>query len=170
MSPRASNVPLPEAHLLALAVGAGLDRVHRWRLPRSRVVSWLTGGPLVVAGAWLALRSVAAAGQTRLEVPDRLVTRGPYAVCRNPMYVASAMLHLGIGVAARSGWSVALLPIAVLWTHRQVLAEEAHLRRAFPEAFAAYRAAVPRYVANVGPRCRGLMETRRPPTVIRRSW
>jgi protein-S-isoprenylcysteine O-methyltransferase Ste14 len=86
------NVPLPEPYLLAVAVGVWLDRGRPWLLPGRRSVHHLAGWPLVGAGVCLVGRSWKAASQVDLERPALLVTTGPYAVSRNPMYVGRALL------------------------------------------------------------------------------
>ena len=99
----------------------------------------MAGGTCLVARSW------GAAGNVDLARPGRLLTTGPYAVRRNPMYVGWALLHLGIGLAAGSAWIVASLPVAVGFLHRQVLWEERALAQQFPVEFGRYRAAIPRY-------------------------
>ena len=143
------NVPLPELYLLALAASAWLGRARPWVLPGSRLTHRLLGCPLIVAGTILVVRSLEAAGQVDLGHPGRLVTTGPYAVSRNPMYAGWALLHLGAGVAAGSGWILAALPAAAGLVHWQVRCEEQDLGADFGDEFARYRAAVPRYL---GPR------------------
>lgn len=142
-----SNLPLPEPYLLGIAVGAWLHRRRPWILPGPRYVHHLVGWPLIAAGAGLVAWSWEAAWQVDLEHPDRLVTGGPYAVSRNPMYVGWALLHLGAGVVRGSGWIVAALPAAAAQVHRGVLGEERALGDMFAEQFGPYRAAVPRYLA-----------------------
>ena len=78
--------------------------------------------------------------------PERLVTTGVYATSRNPMYVGWALLHLGFGLVGGSTWVLGAFPAATWLVHRQVLHEERDLREAFPDEFARYRAAVPRYL------------------------
>ena len=78
--------------------------------------------------------------------PRRLLTTGPYAVIRNPMYLGWALLHLGSALVAGSGWILAALPPAALRVHREVLAEERVLEERFGEEFRRYRAAVGRYL------------------------
>ena len=140
------NVPLPEPFLLALAVGVWLDRRRPWVLPGSRSVQRLAGWPLTVGGAYLIERAWTATLRVHLERPELLVTGGPYAVSRNPMYVGWALLHLGVGVGRGSGWIIAVFPAAAAQVHREVRREEGMLAAAFGADFRRYRATVPRYL------------------------
>jgi protein-S-isoprenylcysteine O-methyltransferase Ste14 len=74
----------------------------------------------------------------------RLITVGPYSLCRNPMYLSN--LLGGIGASLTTG--TLLIPVAFaivfLIHYRRVIPdEEARLRRHHGEAFDAYRAATP---------------------------
>jgi hypothetical protein len=62
------------------------------------------------------------------------------------MYVGWALLHLGFGLVGGSAWVLGTFPAAIWLVHRQVLHEERDLGEAFPDEFARYRAAVPRYL------------------------
>jgi protein-S-isoprenylcysteine O-methyltransferase Ste14 len=75
-----------------------------------------------------------------------LVTRGPYAVCRHPLYLFSFVGGLGIGLATRSA-ALTLLTLGVLAVlHLRAAAmEERSLAARHGAAFADYRARVPRW-------------------------
>ena len=150
---RAGNIPLPEGHLAGLAALLGLHRLRPVSAPGPRQLSRLMGVLAVGAGLAVIVRAVVVAGQDDIEQPARLLTTGPYAVSRNPMYVGWALLHLGLGVTVGSAWTLLTVPAAVTWTHRDVTREERALAEQFGEEYAAYRATVPRYL----------------PTVVRRS-
>jgi protein-S-isoprenylcysteine O-methyltransferase Ste14 len=90
--------------------------------------------------------SVGAARQVNLAHPGQLVTTGPYARTRNPMYAGWALLHAGAGVAVGSGWLLATLPAAAALVHRQVRREEQRLAADFGDEFERYQGAVPRYL------------------------
>jgi protein-S-isoprenylcysteine O-methyltransferase Ste14 len=146
MSWRASNIPVPDTHLVGIAAALGLQWIRPWALPGSTYVQRLVGWPLIAAGTYLIAGSLAAAGPVDLEHPNQLTTSGPYAITRNPMYLGWALLHVGAGLARGSGWIVAAYP-AVAWPmHREVLREERELGENFGDEFARYRAAVPRYI------------------------
>jgi protein-S-isoprenylcysteine O-methyltransferase Ste14 len=142
---RLRNVPVPEENLLGIAAGLLLHRALPWRLPGPRTLHRLVGVGLCAGGTALVVRSWEVADQVDLSQPERLVTSGPYAISRNPMYLGWALLHLGIGVAAGSAWVVATLPPAAGWVHRRVVSEERALAARFGGEFQRYRATVPRY-------------------------
>jgi protein-S-isoprenylcysteine O-methyltransferase Ste14 len=146
LSWRPGNVPLPEPYLLGIGAGAVLHRLRPWPLPGPRAVHQLVGWPLIAVGSSLVVWSLRAAAQVDLGQPDRLVTRGPYAVSRNPMYVGWALLQLGGGVTAGAGWVLVTLPLAAGWVHREILHEEEALGAAFGAELRRYHAAVPRYL------------------------
>ncbi len=123
-------------------------RVGRAPTPTPLVAS----APFVVAAGWLgagALREFARVRTTfHPEHPDRattLVTTGPNALTRNPMYLGLAALLVGHAVARRS--PLALLPVAgfvAVIDRWQVPAEERALAARF-EGYADYVARVPRW-------------------------
>ena len=147
-----SNVPLPGPYLLAAAAAVWLDHRRPSALPGPRYVHHLLGWPMTAAGFRLIGRSWAAATPVRLAKPAVLVTTGPYAAGRNPMYLGWAMLLLGAGVVRGSRWMVAVVPVAAALVHRDVRREERTLEDAFGEEFRRYRASVPRYLPR---RCAG---------------
>jgi protein-S-isoprenylcysteine O-methyltransferase Ste14 len=143
---RWANVPLPEAHLVGLGAGLVLQLVAPWRLPWPAEVERAVGVPLLLAGLALAAWAVRAAADVDLERPDKLVRRGPYAVSRNPMYVAATAVYTGIALVAGAAWPLALLPAVVLTTHLAVTREERSLEARFGAGYRAYKASVRRYL------------------------
>lgn len=101
---------------------------------------------MIAAGIGVVGWSLKAAGTTDLASPDRLVTSGPYAVTRNPMYVGWGLLQLGAGLVAGSGWTLATLPAVGVWIHRDVVREERRLEEKFGDDYRRYRAGAGRYV------------------------
>ncbi|MFS8035574.1 methyltransferase family protein [Xanthobacter sp. AM11] len=83
---------------------------------------------------------------------DRLVTHGPFALTRNPIYLGNTLLLLGLGLALANGWLVAAAPLAALATDRLAAQrEERHLAAKFGPQFAAYAARVPRWIGRARP-------------------
>jgi protein-S-isoprenylcysteine O-methyltransferase Ste14 len=106
------------------------------------------GWPVIVLGVlfgvW-AVREVEAA-DVNVESPDNLVTTGPYAISRNPMYVAWTIIVVGTTLVANTLWPLILLPIIVLLTHFvDVLGEEDFLDKQFGDEYRRYRSRVRRY-------------------------
>jgi protein-S-isoprenylcysteine O-methyltransferase Ste14 len=105
----------------------------------------VTGLLLVLAG--LVLRSWAAG---TLRKHKQLVTRGPYALVRNPLYVGSFLMMAGF-CTLLGDWLTGCLVIgpmiALYWL--AVRDEEQLLARYFPEQWPAYAARVPRFVPRL---------------------
>jgi protein-S-isoprenylcysteine O-methyltransferase Ste14 len=138
------NVPLPEAHLGVGAVAFVLGIVRPQRLPWrwSRLAGW----PLIIGGLTLAALATCAAGRTDLEAPDQIVTDGPYALSRHPMYVAWTALYVGLALVGRAAWPLLLTPLLAWLTHRDVSREEQRLVDAFGPTYVAYQQRVRRYM------------------------
>jgi protein-S-isoprenylcysteine O-methyltransferase Ste14 len=143
---RWGNVPLPETYLVGLGAGLLLEVVAPWRPPWPTGAGRALGWPLLLAGLGLAAWAVRAAADVELERPDQLVRRGPYAFSRNPMYVASAAVYVGIALVAGAAWPLLLLPGALLATHVVVVREERSLQARFGPAYLSYRRSVRRYL------------------------
>ena len=110
--------------------------------------------PLLLGGYWLYRaagehRAREGAGSRGFEKPPRrLVTDGPYAYSRNPMYLGHLIFCAGVVVATRS-------PIAVLFALRQlrrfterVAIDEERLERLFGEEYRDYLRRVPRWIGT----------------------
>jgi protein-S-isoprenylcysteine O-methyltransferase Ste14 len=137
------NVPLPQAHLGVGAVAFVLSVVRPLRLPWRR--STLAGWPLIIGGLTLAALATRAAGRTNLAAPDQIVTDGPYALSRHPMYVAWTALYVGAALVGRAAWPLLLSPLLAWLTHRDVSREEQRLIEVFGPTYVAYQQRVRRY-------------------------
>ena len=73
----------------------------------------ILAGCLLNAWAWNERRR-SEVGEFDLERPGTLVTTGPYAFTRHPMYVGWWFIHGGIVVFRGSAWVLVTLPLAVL--------------------------------------------------------
>jgi len=104
---------------------------------------------LAVASVWMILSAVRTLGKqwsfaARLVEEHKLITEGPYAVVRNPIYSGMLGMLLATGLAV-SHW-VALPPALALFaigTAFRVRSEEKLLREAFGAEFDAYARRVP---------------------------
>ncbi|WP_244519855.1 MULTISPECIES: isoprenylcysteine carboxylmethyltransferase family protein [unclassified Ensifer] len=75
-----------------------------------------------------------------------LVTSGLYAFSRNPIYVGMVAAMIGTVLAVPNVVSVALALSAWISISYQIRMEEAHLSRAFGEAYSAYCKRVRRWI------------------------
>jgi protein-S-isoprenylcysteine O-methyltransferase Ste14 len=97
------------------------------------------GAAIGLVGLWL--RAYAAG---YLHKQEKLTVTGPYAHTRNPLYLGSAILALGAGVATKSWISGAILLLYFAVVYSVVMRrEEGELLRQHSAAFQAYAAAVP---------------------------
>lgn len=107
---------------------------------------------VVLAGEFLRLWGVAIAGsETRTTGAvggTYLITRGPFAYVRNPLYVGNMLLYAGVGVMSYAlfPWLGAAAFVYFLFQYAQIVSlEEQYLRTAFPDDFPLYARQVPRF-------------------------
>jgi protein-S-isoprenylcysteine O-methyltransferase Ste14 len=127
----------------------------RWRVrlgyPLAVVVVWFSrptprsvvvGGLVGVLGLWL--RAYAAGYLHKQEI---LTVTGPYAHTRNPLYLGSAILALGAGLATQSLVSAGLLLVYFAIFYSAVMRrEERELHAKHGSAFEEYARAVPLFL------------------------
>ena len=143
------NLPLPEPHLGLLAGGLILHRLGPRMLLPERRVRLVTGWSLIAGGALVAGWATGAAGKIDLANPARVITVGPYAVSRHPMYTAWTSTYLGVALVAYTGWLLLLSPLLLALVHRAVLAEERQLEKRFGDDYRTYKAQVGRYLCGM---------------------
>jgi protein-S-isoprenylcysteine O-methyltransferase Ste14 len=147
MSLRWKNVPIPEAHVAGIVLGAILHRTYPKRLFRMGWMGYLLGWPLILLGAALSWWAVLEAGETDISSSKVLLTKGPYARSRNPMYAGWTLGYAGIAFLSNAFWLIVLLPLVVAYTHLvDVQREEEFLEREFGDEYRRYRRRVPRYL------------------------
>jgi protein-S-isoprenylcysteine O-methyltransferase Ste14 len=112
---------------------------------RPTVRSILLGALVGVIG--LGLRAYAAGFLHKQEV---LTVTGPYAYTRNPLYLGSAIMALGAGIAARSWVSISILIIYFAIFYSMVMRrEERALHSRHGVSFEEYARAVPLFVPRL---------------------
>jgi protein-S-isoprenylcysteine O-methyltransferase Ste14 len=119
---------------------------------RPTLASLITGFCIVLAGEAIRLWGVSIAGSETRTTGDvggtYLITNGPFAYVRNPLYVGNMLLYVGVGVM-----SLALFPwltiVAAVWFYGQyyliVTREEEYLERQFGDQYREYKAHVGRF-------------------------
>ena len=135
------------------------------KLSRLRVPLGYLAGALVVVLArprpWSIACGLALAvlGETvrlwasgHIEKTRRLATGGPYAHTRNPLYLGSTLLAVGVAVASASVIVVAAVAVYLAIFYPAVIREEsAFLSAKFPEEWAAWAKDVPAFLPRPTP-------------------
>ena len=151
-----ANAPVLPPVLFGACLGAGF--LLKWLAP-VRLVPQSLEGPVRFAGAGLAFLGFAFGGWALATFvrarttphPNRpvsaLVTRGPYRVSRNPMYLGLSAATAGIALVANTPWLLAALPLLWLALGRLVIdREEAYLERKFGEEYRLFLARTRRWI------------------------
>jgi protein-S-isoprenylcysteine O-methyltransferase Ste14 len=109
----------------------------------SDIFGW-TGVALCVLGFGLAISARWYLGSnwgmpmSRKEQPE-LVTRGPYAFIRHPIYTGLILAMLGSAIGVNISWALMLVPVGAYFIY-SARREEAVMLQQFPEQYAAYMA------------------------------
>ena len=105
------------------------------------------GWPMAVTGLLVVIWAMRTIEAMDISKPTAIVTTGPYALSRNPMYVAWTFIYAGIGVIVNSVWPLIFLPVAIIFTHyMSVIHEEHRLEEEFGDEYRRYRNKVRRYL------------------------
>lgn len=97
---------------------------------------------LVVAGS-----GIRRSGVHKEVIAPTLFESGPYAWCRNPLYLANATILVGLSLLFESRWMVCIaLPTALLAIHSLVATEERVLAESYGDRYRHYCRRVPRFV------------------------
>lgn len=116
--------------------------------------SWRLGIAFVLLASSLALAASAVLTLRRARTPVEpwkptrsIVEVGPYALSRNPIYVAFLGVQLAYAWGRGNTWGLLLVPVTVLLLHWGVIArEERYLREKFGAPYEAYRGRVRRWL------------------------
>jgi protein-S-isoprenylcysteine O-methyltransferase Ste14 len=147
------RVPVPWIFVLAYIIGIGLELVifASSRLEKSTIAAEIgtivfASGVALAAWAWLIFHN---ARTTRVpgEVSTALITRGPYRLSRNPMYVGLTLAYVGEAGILRQVLPLAVLPLVIAYLNQVVIPlEESRLEAAFGAAYRQYRSRVRRWL------------------------
>lgn len=133
-----SWLPVPLALVLAIVKPSPVEPSLVW-----------AGLTCIVAGEMVrlwAVRHIGVLSRTRTMTVGPLVTSGPYAHTRNPLYVGNWLLWTGFALASSIRWMVPLSWIVFAVQHAIVVHWEEHLlARLYPKSYARYAGHVPRW-------------------------
>ena len=128
---------------IAMFIVPALDRRFGW----SNVPSWLSlvGDLLIIVGMWMVFRVFKenSFGSATVEITDdqRVISTGPYAIVRNPMYASAAVYFIGASLALGSYWGLVASILMILGFVWRLLDEEKFLAQNLP-GYAEYCAKV----------------------------
>lgn len=129
--------------MIAMILVAALDCRFGWSAaPRDAVFL----GHILIAAGFLAVTCVLrqntfAAATIGVAENQRVVSTGPYAIVRHPMYAGALPIFLGIPLALGSWWALLLIPLIIWGLAARLLDEEAYLLSHLP-GYDDYRARV----------------------------
>ncbi len=142
----------PLGHLLALAAGLALHfRCRRLPLFPQGWIGQALGWPLAGAGGLLMLwgvKTMRRAGEDPAsdKPTAAIISTGPFAFSRNPLYVALNLAYLGITLIVNTVWPLPLVAPAIAFVHCVVIPrEERYLEASFGDEYRAYQRRVPRW-------------------------
>lgn len=134
-----SYTPLPFVFLMILFMNPTLLTI-------------IAGFLILLIGESIRIWSVSYAGsETRTTSGvggSNLVTQGPYAIIRNPLYWGNIMMYAGIGIMSNALFPILLIVAVVYFTFQYYLIifnEEGYLRITYKENFETYCSLVHRF-------------------------
>ncbi len=81
--------------------------------------------------------------------PARLVSSGPYAYTRNPMYLGHIIFLIGLTLTLKSLLAGLITVVSAIWFHLRVLADEKHLIARLGQPYVNYLARVKRWIPGL---------------------
>jgi protein-S-isoprenylcysteine O-methyltransferase Ste14 len=136
------------------ALVGSVHRAYWWPLSPStigEVTLAVVGIMLAFASVWWSLRAVQTLGkqwtyEARVIEGHELVTQGPYAVVRNPIYLGMFGLMVSTGLVFTTWWALLIAVIIFLVGNQvRIRAEEKLLRETFGSQFDDYARRVPAF-------------------------
>jgi len=139
--PAAEQQPVQKIIVLCLALPGiaafivpGLDHRFGW----SSMPAWLslTGNLLILLAMWIVYRvfkeNSFASATVEIGKGQKVISSGPYAIVRHPMYSCAAMYLIGMSLALGSYWGFIPSVLIIVGLVVRVFDEEKFLRRNLP--------------------------------------
>jgi protein-S-isoprenylcysteine O-methyltransferase Ste14 len=141
-------------YIAAIAIGIVLTVLYPlpWIEGPLHDILFAAGFLLLAGGVALDLTAIRAMARAKTTImPNRaaehLVTSGPFAISRNPIYLGNTTLTIGIGLIAGSIWFVLLALVAAFATQAiTIVHEEKFLQARFGKKYRDYAAKVRRWI------------------------
>ena len=151
---RRTRIPPPLIVAVALGAAFALHRYWPTRITDSSLAGAIriSGIVLAVLGIVLIVSAFGMFFRSRTTplpwgASSTVVTRFPYTVTRNPMYLGLVVVFLGVTLWGNSLWPFLFLPMVIAVLQLRVIEPEEHyLESKFGEEYRAYRARVRRWL------------------------
>ncbi|MDZ7823766.1 MAG: isoprenylcysteine carboxylmethyltransferase family protein [Ahrensia sp.] len=152
---RPNTIPWPPIILISsIAIGFIAQGIYSLSVPTTPLGDLVFGlGLMMIIVALLidiaAMRTMQKAKTTIMphKGSEHMVTTGVFAFSRNPIYLANAILIIGIGLVMGTFWHVFIMPFAAFATQKLAIErEEIHLEHKFGNNFRSYKKKVNRWI------------------------
>lgn len=133
---------------LFIFLAFAVSQLWRFGNEEAMFVGWLMISLSVVISLWsvFAMRKAMTTVLPNRE-PAALVTTGPFAISRNPIYAADCLAVAGFAFAFRQPFAALLaIPLGMILQSAFIIPEEERLNRAFGRAFVIYANNVRRWL------------------------
>lgn len=134
-----------------LLIGLGLNIVFPLKIFSSFRAGLFLGLIFILFGALLVIWAVKTLFKRnvdpRFKPVGNIVTEGPYAFTRNPMYVSFTLIYAGFAFLFNALWPLFFLPLVlVVMTYGVIKREERYLEKRFGEEYLKYASEVRRWI------------------------
>lgn len=144
-------IPPPLVYAIGLALSWWLEQHYPLDFdvtPWLHIIGWsgvIAGGALMLWAALTLWRHHSTVNPYK--GASELVTNGPFAFSRNPIYLADVWVYLGVMLLIGSLWPLVFAPLVWVTMRYGVIAnEETHLRARFGASYHDYCARVRRWI------------------------
>jgi len=118
--------------------------IYSFFLPLKLGTAWLYIGLFVY---WFGMIFTIVAGTNLMNAPlDRPATKGLYRISRNPIYLGTFLIDIGIGIACASWLYLLLIAISQIPQHILVSAEERWCLEKYGDAYREYMNKTPKWI------------------------
>src|SRR5271165_5420392 len=130
------------ARRIRVPLGFLFAAFYLWRA-RPDWLSLVAGGAVAAVGLF-----VRAMASGHVQKNEQLASTGPYAYCRNPLYLGSIIIAAGFAIASRDMWiALGIIALFAVVYVPVIRSEETFLRQRFVE-YDVYARRVPRLLPN----------------------
>lgn len=115
-----------------------------WIMPAVGTVMYIAGYVMAVWGKNVMSQSWGVPG-VHAKKQNKLVTSGPFAFSRNPLYVGILLIYFGFALAIQSWLIILRIPLAIYF-YKSAVREEVNLEKIFGKEYVVYKKSVPRFL------------------------